>query len=306
LKEHLIKRLIVSIPTIIGITIVAFLLMYVLPGDPVDILMAERLDPDTEAMLREEMGLDDPLHQQYLTFITNALQGDFGRSYHTRQPVGEMLGRALPATIQVSVWAYLLSIAIGIPLGTYAAVRHKSWADTGTMFLALLGICAPPFVVALFFLYMLGYQVQIFPLGGYGTWMHMVLPAITLGVRPAGMLARITRSGMLEVLREDYVRTARSKGLGEKIVIWRHALRNTMIPVITVMGTQISGLLSGSVVVEAVFAWPGIGHMSVEAIQARDFPVVQGVVLVSAIIVVVINLLVDLSYGAIDPRVRYD
>jgi len=305
-QEYLLKRLVIAIPTVVGITIVAFLLMYVLPGDPMDILMAERLDPGTVAMLRQEMGLDDPIHLQYVRFVTNAVQGDFGRSYHTGRPVRDMLARALPATIKVSAWAYLISIILGIPLGTYAAVRHNSWADTGTMFLALAGICAPPFVVALFLLYLFGFHIQLFPLGGYGTWMHMVLPAITLGIRPAALLARITRSGMLEVLRQDYVRTARSKGLREQIVIGRHALKNTLIPVITVMGTQISGLLSGSVVVEAIFAWPGMGHMSVEAISARDFPVVQGVVLVSAIIVVVINLLVDVSYGFVDPRIRYD
>lgn len=306
MQQYIIKRILIAVPTIIGITIVAFLLMYVLPGDPVAVLMGDRLDQNTVEMLRKEMGLDDPIYQQYFRFVTNALKGDFGKSYQTNRPVNDMIRAGFAATVKVGAAAYIISIALGIPLGAIAAVRHNSWIDTGTMFVAMLGICVPSFVVGLLLLFWFGFRIPILPLAGYGTFAHIILPAITLGIRPMGMLARITRSGMLEVLRQDYVRTARAKGLKETLVVGRHALKNTLIPVITVMGGQISGLLSGSVVIENIFAWPGIGKVSVEAIGSRDFPVVQASVLLSALVVVLINLLVDISYGFADPRIRYD
>jgi len=300
------KRLLIAVPTIIGITMVAFILMYVLPGDPMAILMGDVLDMKTVEMLREQMGLDDPMYVQYFRFVGNALKGNFGQSYQTRRAVSDIIGSAISATIQITVAAYVISILVGIPTGVIAAVKHNSWGDTGTMLFSMLGICLPPFVVALLLLYIFGFKLPWLPLGGYGTFAHMILPAITLGVRPAGMLARLTRSGMLEVLRQDYVRTARAKGLKEQVVLVRHALKNCLIPVITVMGGQIGGLLSGSVVVESIFSWPGIGKVSVEAISARDFPVVQATVLLSALIVVGINLLVDLGYAFVDPRIRYE
>ncbi|NMA61966.1 MAG: ABC transporter permease [Firmicutes bacterium] len=306
MQKYLIKRLLIAVPTIIGITIVAFILMYVLPGDPMAVLMGDRLDQQTVEMLRKEMGLDDPLHIQYFRFVGNAMKGNFGKSYQTNRPVKDMVKSGFKATVQVGAAAYIISIVLGIPLGAYAAVRHNTWVDTGSMFVAMLGICVPPFVVGLLLLYIFGFRYPVLPLAGYGTLKHLILPAVTLGVRPTAMLARITRSGMLEVLRQDYVRTARAKGLKDRIVVGRHALKNTLIPVITVMGGQISGLLSGSVVIESIFSWPGIGKVSVEAIGARDFPVVQATVLLSALVVVVINILVDISYGFMDPRIRYD
>lgn len=306
MQRYLMKRLLIAVPTIIGITMVAFILMYVLPGDPMAILMGDVLDMKTVEMLREQMGLDDPMYVQYFRFVGNALKGNFGQSYQTRRAVSDIIGSAISATIQITVAAYVISILVGIPTGVIAAVKHNSWGDTGTMLFSMLGICLPPFVVALLLLYIFGFKLPWLPLGGYGTFAHMILPAITLGVRPAGMLARLTRSGMLEVLRQDYVRTARAKGLKEQAVLVRHALKNCLIPVITVMGGQIGGLLSGSVVVESIFSWPGIGKVSVEAISARDFPVVQATVLLSALIVVGINLLVDLSYAFVDPRIRYE
>jgi peptide/nickel transport system permease protein len=306
MQRYLMKRLLIAVPTIIGITMVAFILMYVLPGDPMAILMGDVLDMKTVEMLREQMGLDDPMYVQYFRFVGNALKGNFGQSYQTRRAVSDIIGSAISATIQITVAAYVISILVGIPTGVIAAVKHNSWGDTGTMLFSMLGICLPPFVVALLLLYIFGFKLPWLPLGGYGTFAHMILPAITLGVRPAGMLARLTRSGMLEVLRQDYVRTARAKGLKEQVVLVRHALKNCLIPVITVMGGQIGGLLSGSVVVESIFSWPGIGKVSVEAISARDFPVVQATVLLSALIVVGINLLVDLGYAFVDPRIRYE
>lgn len=306
MQRYLMKRLLIAVPTIIGITMVVFILMYVLPGDPMAILMGDVLDMKTVEMLREQMGLDDPMYVQYFRFVGNALKGNFGQSYQTRRAVSDIIGSAISATIQITVAAYVISILVGIPTGVIAAVKHNSWGDTGTMLFSMLGICLPPFVVALLLLYIFGFKLPWLPLGGYGTFAHMILPAITLGVRPAGMLARLTRSGMLEVLRQDYVRTARAKGLKEQVVLVRHALKNCLIPVITVMGGQIGGLLSGSVVVESIFSWPGIGKVSVEAISARDFPVVQATVLLSALIVVGINLLVDLSYAFVDPRIRYE
>ncbi|NMB01926.1 MAG: ABC transporter permease [Firmicutes bacterium] len=306
MQRYLLKRLLIAIPTILGITIVAFILMYVLPGDPMAILMGDVLDMKTVEMLREQMGLDDPIYVQYFRFVTNALKGDFGFSYQTKRAVSDIISSSLSATIQVTIASYVISIIVGIPTGVLAAIKHNSWGDTGTMFISMLGICLPPFVVALLLLYIFGFKLPWLPLGGYGTFAHMILPAITLGIRPAAMLARITRSGMLEVLRQDYVRTARAKGLKERVVLSRHALKNCLIPVITVMGGQIGGLLSGSVVVESIFSWPGIGKVSVEAISARDFPVVQATVLMSALIVVGINLLVDISYAFVDPRIRYE
>lgn len=306
MQRYIAKRLLIAIPTIFGITLAAFLLMYILPGDPVAILMGDVLDAKTMEMLREQLGLDQPVYVQYFRFVTNALKGDFGNSYQTKRPVINTIKSGLSYTGKITAYAYLVSILIGIPAGVLAAVKHNSWGDTGTMIFALLGICLPPFVVALLLLYVFGFKLAWLPLGGSGTFAHMILPSITLGIRPAGMLARITRSGMLEVLRQDYIRTARAKGLKERVVLARHALKNCLIPVITVMGGQIGGLLSGSVVVESIFSWPGIGKVSQEAISARDFPVVQATVLVSALVVVGINLLVDLSYAFVDPRIRYE
>ncbi|NLM42174.1 MAG: ABC transporter permease [Firmicutes bacterium] len=306
MQRYVIKRLLIAVPTIIGITLAAFILMYILPGDPVAILMGDVLDMRTMEMLREQLGLNDPLYVQYYRFISNALRRDFGKSYQTKRLVNDIISSALAYTGKLTLAAYIISIVVGIPAGVFAAVKHNSWGDTGTMVLSMLGICLPPFVVALLLLYVFAFRLAWFPLGGTGSFAHMILPAVTLGIRPAAMLARITRSGMLEVLRQDYVRTARAKGLSQRVVLTRHALKNCLIPVITVMGGQIGGLLSGSVVVESIFSWPGIGKVSVEAILARDFPVVQAVVLLSALVVVGINLLVDLSYAFVDPRIRYE
>ncbi len=306
MQQYLIKRLLIAVPTIIGITVVTFILMYALPGDPVAVLMGDQFDPVTVEMLRQELGLDDPLHVQYIRFVKNVFTGKLGKSYQINRPVKDMIRSGFTATLKVAAAAYLISVVLGLFLGVLAAVAHNSWADVGTMLFAMLGICVPPFVVSLVFLYCFAFRWPIFPLGGYGNLIHLVLPAVTLGIRPAAMLARITRSGMLEVLNQDYIRTAKAKGLRDRIVIGRHALKNTLIPVITIMGGQIGGLLSGSVVVESIFSWPGIGKVAVEAIQARDFPVVQANVLLTAFLVVGINLLVDISYSFIDPRIRYE
>ncbi|MGE5584416.1 MAG: ABC transporter permease [Bacillota bacterium] len=306
MQQYILRRFIVAVPTVIGITIVTFLLMYVLPGDPVEVMMGERLDQQTMEMLRQQLGLDDPLPVRYLRFLGNAIRGDFGTSYQTRQPVRDMIAAAFPATLKLTALAYLISLIMGVFLGIHAAVHHNSWSDLGTMVFALIGMCAPSFMVALVLLYVFALRIPWFPLGGYGSFRYMILPAITLGIRPAAMLARITRSGMLEVLRQEYVRTARAKGLHERTVLMKHALKNCLIPVITVMGEQISSLLGGSVLIEAIFAWPGMGKLSVEGINALDFPVVQGAVLVSAVVVVSLNLLVDLSYSLVNPRIRYE
>ena len=305
--SYIIRRLLYTVPVIWGVVTVVFILMAVVPGDPARIMMGQRGDPETLARIRADLGLDLPVHQQYFRFLKEVAKGDFGISYRTNQKVSNAIIERFPATFRLAFWAMIFASTIGVTAGILSAVKQYSFFDYSAMFFAIAGVSAPVFWVGLILLFIFAYNLNFIPGVGYGegSILYLILPVITLGVRPAALIARLTRSCMLEVLNQDYIRTARAKGLGEKTVILKHALKNAMIPVITIIGTQLSALLSGAVLTETIFAWPGIGRLAVEALVARDFPMIRGTVIFMALIFLVANIVVDISYGFIDPRVRY-
>lgn len=294
-------------------TIIVFAIIRMVPGDPIDVMYGtEGMDEIQREALRQEMGLDQPLIVQYGGWLWRAMQGDMGRSYRYHIPVMELVLQRLPATLLLSITALALSVIIAIPLGLIAATRRNSWGDFSAMVFAILGISLPSFwsgiMLTLIFAVMLKWLPSInyiSPLDNpIEALRHLVLPAVTLGWSLAGTTTRLTRSSVLEELSKDYVRTARSKGLSEPVVVIKHALRNAMIPTLTMIGLQLGFLFSGAVVVEVVFAWQGIGQLLVESILSRDYPVVQGVILIVAAMVVLVNLMVDFMYTALDPRIR--
>ena len=305
---HIIRKLLHSIPVVWGVVTVVFILMAVVPGDPARIMMGQRGDPDTLLRIRQDLGLDLPLTKQYTKFIGELLRGDLGMSYRSNQPVAQAIGERFSATLRLSLWAMLLAISIGLVAGVISAAKQYSAFDYTAMIIAISGVSAPVFWVGLLLLLVFAYGLGWVPgVGeGDGSWRYLILPVIALGIRPAALIARLTRSCMLEVLNQDYIRTARSKGVNETMVVTKHALKNAMIPVVTIIGTQVSELLSGAVLTETIFAWPGIGRLAVEALINRDFPMIRGTVIVMAITFLIANLLVDISYAFIDPRVRYD
>ena len=306
--SHVVRKLLQSIPVVWGVVTAVFILMAVVPGDPARLMAGQRGDPATIERIRHDLGLDLPLTQQYTKFIGELIRGDLGMSYRNNERVASAIKTRFAATIRLTVWAMLLAVAIGLTTGIISASRPNSPFDYGAMFVAVSGVSAPVFWVGLLLLLVFAYSLDWIPgIGaGNGGWKYLVLPAVTLGVRPAAIIARLTRSCMLEVMSQDYIRTARAKGVKESVVIIRHALKNAMIPVVTIIGTSVSDLLSGAVLTESIFAWPGLGRLAVEALVNRDFPMIRGVVIVMALTFLVANLIVDISYGFFDPRVRYD
>ncbi len=276
------------------------------PGDPAQLLAGEFATPETLADIRQRFGLDQPWHVQLGLYAANVVRGDLGQSVRTRKPVTYELRQYFPNTLRLTLGAMLVALLIGIPAGIIAATRPGTIFDLLAMLGALIGVSMPVFWFGLMAILIFSVQLGWFPVAGTGTLWHLVLPAITLGTGTAAILARMTRSAMLEVLSQDYIRTARAKGLAGRVVVFKHALRNALIPVVTITGLQFGGLLEGAVITETVFAWPGIGQLLVGSILARDYPVVQGAVLLIAMVFILINLIVDLLYGAIDPRIRYD
>jgi peptide/nickel transport system permease protein/oligopeptide transport system permease protein len=276
------------------------------PGDPAQLLAGEFATPETLADIRQRFGLDQPWHVQLGLYAANVVRGDLGQSVRTRKPVTYELRQYFPNTLRLTLGAMLVALLIGIPAGIIAATRPGTIFDLLAMLGALIGVSMPVFWFGLMAILIFSVQLGWFPVAGTGTLWHLVLPAITLGTGTAAILARMTRSAMLEVLSQDYIRTARAKGLAGRVVVFKHALRNALIPVVTITGLQFGGLLEGAVITETVFAWPGIGQLLVGSILARDYPVVQGAVLLIAVVFILINLIVDLLYGAIDPRIRYD
>ncbi len=306
--SYILRRLLYTIPVIWGVVTVVFILINVVPGDPARLMLGQRGDPATLAKIRADMGLDLPIYQQYFNFLKDVAKGDLGKSYRSNELVTTALIGRFKATFRLAFWAIILAALVGITAGVISAVKQYSFFDYSAMIIAISGVSAPVFWVGLLLLLAFAYNLNWVPGVGYGDgdWRYLVLPVIALGVRPAALLARLTRSCMLEVLSQDYVRTARAKGLAERVVVGRHAFRNALIPVVTILGTQISDLLSGAVLTETIFAWPGIGRLEVEALINRDFPIMRGGIIFMALVFLVANLLVDLSYGFIDPRVRYD
>ncbi|GIW31219.1 MAG: peptide ABC transporter permease [Meiothermus sp.] len=306
MTTYVLRRLLTVIPTLLGVLLAVFLMVRLAPGDPAQLLAGEFATPETLADIRQRFGLDQPWYTQLGLYTLNVLRGDLGESVRTRKPVTYELSQYFPNTLRLTLGAMLVALLIGIPAGIIAAIRPGTIFDLLAMLGALIGVSMPVFWFGLMAILIFSVQLGWFPVAGTGTLHHLILPAITLGIGTAAILARMTRSAMLEVLSQDYIRTARAKGVAGRVVIFKHALRNALIPVVTIAGLQFGGLLEGAVITETVFAWPGIGQLLVGSILARDYPVVQGAVLLIAVAFILINLIVDLLYGAIDPRIRYD
>jgi peptide/nickel transport system permease protein len=309
----ILRRLVATIPVLLLVTAGVFALIHLTPGDPIDAMMAESVDDSVKRELRRDLGLDRPLYLQYATWMGRLLQGDLGRSIRNREPVIENVGRRIRPSLQLAGLAMAVSLLVATPIGIVSAARRNSTLDRfGTSF-ALFGICMPNFLIALLLIFVFGVTLRWLPISGYidpleEPWdglRSLALPAITLGLALAAVITRTLRSSMLEALSEDYIRTARAKGLSDGAVIRRHALKNALIPVVTVLGLQLGTLIGGAVITEYVFALPGVGRLVVDAVFARDYPLVQGVVLLIAVGFIVSNLAVDLLYGWIDPRIRH-
>ena len=313
MREYLIHRLLLLIPTIIGVTLVVFLMMRYIPGDPVTNMLGENYSEEDARQLRHELGLDQPLAVQYGKWLLFLLRGDWGRSMLTNRPVLTDVLYRLPVSLELIVLSLLLSLLIALPAGIIAAVWPNSWKDYSAMLISMAGVSIPEFFLGVLLFLLFALVLRWLPVSGYtpfldspvGNLWHMVLPTITLGFPRAALLTRLVRASLLEVLRLEYVTTARAKGLGENPVVLRHALKNALIPTVTVAGLQVGFLIGGAIVVETVFAVPGIGSFGVDAIIKRDYPQVQAFVLVGALVFVLANLLVDVLYAVIDPRIHY-
>ncbi len=303
--RYLAGRLAQSCVVLVGVSLLTFILLYVLPADPARMVAGRSANPDVVAAIRRELGLDRPLPERYAHYVSRLLRGDLGRSYVQKVDVADLVGSRLGATAQLMAAGILFELLLGLPAGIAAAVRRGSAVDRLVMVAAFAGASAPQFAVGLLLLYVLSFRFGWFPLGGYGTWQHVVLPAVTLGLAGGGWYARVMRSALVEVLDQDYVRTGRAKGLTPRRVLFRHALQNALIPVVSMVGLDVGTFMGGVVVVESVFGWPGIGQLAWQAIQMVDVPVILGVVLTSALAILAGNLLADLCYPFLDPRVRY-
>jgi dipeptide transport system permease protein len=327
------RRIVGAVPVIVGISFLIFLLMHIAPGDPVTLLLGDDATPADIERTRREWGLDRPLLVQYWDFLARAVTGDFGRSLKFNEPVMKLIAERLPATLELAFASLCVAILIAVPLGVYSAIKHNSFLDHAGMSVALIGVSLPNFWLGIMLIYFLGGQLNLLPVAGrieYGVevktitglylfdslitgnfpafWsalQHLLMPAFTLGSALAAIVTRISRSSVLEVMRQDYVTTARAKGLSEKAVIWRHILRNALITITTILGLQLGALLSGSVVTETVFSYPGIGDLLIQSISARDYKLTQVLILMFAVTYFVVNLLVDLLYSWIDPRIRF-
>lgn len=303
--SYTIRRLLYIIPILLGVIFIVTLTLDLIPGDPAALILGEFATAEAVANLRTNLGLDQPLLVRYGNYILDVVQGDLGMSMRERRPVSQIIGEAFPATAQLAVAAMAVVIFVGIPLGIIAAARPGSFIDNFIRIISLIGLSMPVFWTGIVFVVIFSVTLGWFPVSGSGTWRHLVLPAVTLALPSLGILARITRTSVLDVLQEDYVRTATAKGVSRRSVLFKHALRNALVPIVTVIGLQLGNMLGGSILTETVFAWPGIGRQTVFAIFNRDFILIQGIVLVFAGIYVGLNLLVDLSYGLLDPRIRY-
>ncbi len=297
------QRLVRALIALWLVSTVVFVVMR-LSGDPVPLLLPPDAPRSEIFRVRTELGLDRPLPVQYATFLGNILRGDFGRSIHFREPAFRVVLGYLPATVELGLTAFVLATLAAVPVGVLSAVRRNSPLDHAAMGMALVGQSAPTFFLGILFILIVSLKAGLLPTGGRGDWRHLVLPALTLGIFAMASIARLTRSAVLEVLRADYVRTARAKGLSEALVVAKHTLKNAAIPIVTIIGLQFGSLLGGAVVTETVFAWPGMGRLAIQSIYNRDYPVVQCVVFLAAVLFIVINLVIDLVYGLLDPRVR--
>ncbi|TBL73372.1 ABC transporter permease [Paenibacillus thalictri] len=303
---YIVRRLLQMIPVLLGVILVVFLVMQLVPGDPAALLAGDGASTETIERIRHQLGLDQPIITQYVRYVADVAHGELGLSLRSNRPVLNEIMIRLPVTIELAVASIAITIVLGMLAGIVSATRQYSAADFTIMIAALLGVSLPSFCLGLLLIYCFAVKMQLFPVAGWGTWKHIVLPAITLGAAGAAIVARMTRSSMLDVIRQDYIRTAKAKGLAASIVIYKHALKNALIPVITVVGLQFGVLLGGTVVVESVFAINGLGRLIVDAIRMRDLPVVQGGVLVASVIFVLVNLAVDILYRSFNKRIEME
>ena len=299
------SRLISTLVVVFGVITLVFLLIHLVPGDPVEAMLGESATPTDLEALRHSLGLDQPLFTQWWQYITNLAHGNLGQSLYTREPISDMLLERFPATLELAFFGLLVAVLLALPLGSIAALRKDTVYDNGAMVFSLLGVSIPNFWLGPMLILLFSLTLGWLPVSGRENWLSLILPAITLGTALSAILARMVRSTLLEVLNEDYIRTARAKGLGETGVVLNHALRNASLPIITVLGLQLGTLLGGAVITEFIFAWLGIGQLTIESIQRRDYPVVQACILLISLSYVLVNTLTDILYAWLDPRVRY-
>lgn len=304
MHKYIGRRLLLLIPVILGVTFLVFSIMHFTPGDAALTILGERAPEAEVEALREEMGLNDPLIVQYVRYISKAVRGDFGRSYKTNRSVFDEVFARFPATLKLTSAAMFLAVLIGIPVGIISATKQYTLTDSITMILALIGVSMPVFWLGLMLILVFSVKLGVLPSSGSATLKHLILPAFSLGVGSAAIITRMTRSSMLEVIRQDYIRTARSKGVSERKVINKHALKNALIPVVTVVGLQFGSLLGGAVLTETVFSWPGVGRLMVDSIKSKDTPMVLASVIFISVTFSFVNLLVDILYAYIDPRIK--
>ena len=304
MAKHILKRILISIPVLFCVILIIFVMLRILPGNPAETMAGEHVSQAVIDKISREMGLDKPLYVQFFTYLSNAVRGDFGTSYRLNRNVTNIILEAFPNTVKLSLCAAVIAWIIGITAGLVSAINQNRIPDRLFMGVSLAGVSMPVFMIALVLQYLFAFKFKIFPVSGYDSLACMVLPAISLGWNSAGSIARMTRSNLVEVMQDDYIRTARAKGLREGGVIVGHALKNAMLPVVTMMALQVSSMLSGAVLTESVFGIPGIGRLAVNAIESRDMPLLQGTVIFTTILVIIGNLVADLLYSVLDPRIR--
>ena len=302
--NFLLRRLLLLSPVLWGVAALVFLLLHFIPGDPVDLMLGDSALGTDRETLRDQLGLNDPLIVQYLRYFGDLLQGDWGTSLFSKKPVFEEIMERVPATMELMLGAMVVTILVAMPLGLIAAVNKGTWIDQGAMIFSLLGVSIPNFWLGPMLILLFSIHFDLLPVNERGGLEHLILPALTLGTSLASILARITRSSVVETLQAEYIRTARSKGISELRILFRHALRNALIPIVTVIGLQVGVLLSGAIITEAIFDWPGLGNLLISAINSRNYPLVQGCVLFIAGSYVMVNLVIDLLYAYLDPRIR--
>lgn len=306
MQRYLARKLAMTVPILLTITVLVFLMRALVPGDPIEVMtLGQTIDAQTKEGLRRSLGLDKPLPEQFVRYAGGLLKGDLGQSVRTRQPVSQEIMVRYPRTIMLAVASLGVAVLLGVVAGVVSAVWKDTLIDLLVSTVASLGVSMPSFWLGFLLMYKLGVDWQLLPVMGYGSWKHLVMPSLTLGLIFSAVIARMVRSSLLEVLRSDYIRTARAKGAAHSRVIFHHAMKNAMIPVTTIVGLQLGYLLGGAVVIEVVFAYPGVGELAVKSIGYRDFPVVQGITLVVAFTTVLVNLLVDLAYAAANPQIRF-
>ncbi|CAJ0783184.1 MULTISPECIES: glutathione ABC transporter permease GsiC [Ralstonia] len=303
--NYFIKRVLGVIPTLLIVAVLVFLFVHLLPGDPARLAAGPEADPATVELVRADLGLDKPMHEQFVRFFANALRGEFGNSIRTKRPVSQEIGERFWPTLNLTIASMVWAVIFGMVIGITSAVWRNKWPDRLGMTLAVSGISFPAFALGMLLMEVFSVQLGWLPAIGADTWRHYILPSLTLGAAVAAVMARFTRASFVEVLQEDFVRTARAKGVRETVVVIKHCLRNAMIPVVTMMGLQFGFLLGGSIVVEKVFNWPGLGRLLVDAVEMRDYPIIQAEVLLFSLEFILINLVVDMLYTVINPTIRY-